>query len=60
MRPAFAVAAILVAFLLGAFVEHTFDAPFGVALGRVDGLDQDHGASESDNCAITGCGFLAA
>ena len=38
MRPAFAVAAILVAFLLGAFVEHTFDAPFGLALGSVTRL----------------------
>ena len=33
MRPVFALAALVVAFLLGAFVEHSFDAPFGMALG---------------------------
>ncbi len=33
MRPALAVAVILVAFLLGAFVEHTIDVPFGLLLG---------------------------
>ena len=32
MRPLIAVAVIVVAFLLGAFVEHTYDAPFGLAL----------------------------
>jgi hypothetical protein len=29
MRAVYLIAGLIVAFLLGAFVEHTFDAPFG-------------------------------
>ncbi len=33
MRAVYLIAAVLVAFLLGAYVEHTFDAPFGYLSG---------------------------
>ncbi len=35
MRVAYIIAGALVIFLLGAFVEHMFDAPFGLIDGRM-------------------------
>lgn len=34
MRAVYLIAALVVAFLLGAFVEHSFDAPFGLLDSR--------------------------